>query len=296
MLLTDFRGELAALSAALLWALASFIYARLGKQMSPLWLNLTKSSLAVGMILLTLVLRRDASPQLEWNSFMLLFLSGAVGIGFGDSVFFAALTNLGARRALLLEAIAPPLSACLAFVFLDEHLGLTAWLGILLTVVGVAWVIVERTPEQTAVLNLKRGVILGLLAALAQSSGAVLSRAALAETAVSPLWSSLIRLAAAVTVLLLWLGRHPSWQALQPLRSGRFLTVITAAAFAGTYLGIWLQQTALKFTETGIAQALIATSPLFIIPIAMLTGERVSFRAILGALIALAGVWLLFAG
>jgi drug/metabolite transporter (DMT)-like permease len=295
MLITEFRGELAALSAALLWAIASFMYVNLGKRMSPLWLNVTKSSLAVGMILLTLVLRHDASPQLEATSFMLLFLSGAVGIGFGDSVFFEALACLGARRALLLEAIAPPLSACLAFVFLDEQLELTAWLGILLTVVGVAWVIVERTAEQTLVLHVKRGVIFGLLAALAQSSGAVLSRAALAGTTISPLWSSLIRLGASVIVLLLWLGGRPhAWQALQPLR-GRFLIVITGAAFAGTYLGIWLQQTALKFTETGIAQALTATSPLFIIPIAIISGERVSVRAILGALIALAGIWLLFA-
>jgi drug/metabolite transporter (DMT)-like permease len=295
MLITEFRGELAALSAALLWAIASFMYVNLGKQMSPLWLNVTKSSLAVGMILLTLVLRHDASPQLEATSFFLLFLSGAVGIGFGDSVFFEALACLGARRALLLEAIAPPLSACLAFVLLDEHLSLTAWLGIFLTVAGVAWVIVERTTGQMRILHLKRGVTFGLLAALAQSSGAVLSRAALAGTTISPLWSSLIRLGASVIVLLLWLmGQPQSWQALQPLR-GRFLLVITGAAFAGTYLGIWLQQTALKFTETGIAQALTATSPLFIIPIAIFSGERVSVRAILGALIALAGIWLLFA-
>lgn len=295
-LVNDFRGEIAALSAALLWAVSSVIYVSLGKQMSPLWLNLSKSSIAIGFILLTLVLRQDASPDLNFTSFMLLFLSGAIGIGFGDSVFFESLTYLGARRALLLEAIAPPLSAFLAVLWLQEQLNLSAWLGIFLTVAGVAWVVVERTPEQIqAQLQLRRGVILGLMAAFAQASGAVLSRSALADTTVSPLWSSLIRLTAGVIALLIWLiGRQYSWQDLQPLRARKFLLILALASFAGTYLGIWLQQTALKYTATGIAQALVATSPLFIIPIAVLTGERVSLRAILGAVVALAGIWLLF--
>lgn len=294
-MITDFRGEVAALSAALFWAIASFIYARLGKQLSPLWLNLIKSSLAIGFIGLTFLLRQDSIPLLAGENFGLLWLSGAIGIGFGDSVFFESLLALGARRALLLEAIAPPLSAFLAAIFLQEQLSLMAWIGIFLTITGVTWVVIERTPEQQGHFDLKRGVSLGLLAALAQASGAVLSRSALANSGVSPLWSSLIRLAAGVTVLLLWLGWHrQSWKVLQPLKSGQFWVGLTIAAFVGTYLGIWLQQTALKYTATGIAQALIATSPLFIIPIAVVTGESVSLRAVVGASIALAGIWTLF--
>lgn len=331
--MTDFRGEIAALSAALLWALASLIYARLGQRMSPLWLNLTKSSLAIGLILLTLLLRQSSASQssalqssalqssaFQFNllSFGLLFLSGAIGIGLGDSVFFASLTCLGARRALLLEAIAPPLSACLAALLLNETLELTAWVGIFLTVGGVAWVIAERTPDPLGATpgaalgrgpQLRRGLGFGLLAALAQATGAVLSRSALTTTAVSPLWSSLIRLTAGALVLGLWLlaSRAKVFQVgtqqptafqpahpLRPLGSPSFLVPLLAASFAGTYLGIWLQQTALKYTATGIAQSLIATSPLFIIPIARLTGESISLRAILGALLALAGIWLLF--
>jgi drug/metabolite transporter (DMT)-like permease len=294
--MANFRGEIAALTAALLWAIASLIYARLGKRLPPIWLNLTKSSLAIGMILLTLVLRQHVPNSMSWISLTGLALSGAIGIGLGDSVFFESLVCLGARRALLLEAIAPPLSALLAVLFLQEQLQVSAWLGILLTVAGVAWVVVERTPAQMqGQFQLKRGIGLGLIAACSQASGAVLSRAVLATTEVSPLWSSLIRLSGGVLVLLIWLmGRRASWQVLQPLRSRPFLLGLTLAAFAGTYLGIWLQQTALKYTATGIAQALTATSPLFIIPIAMATGEAVSVRAMLGALVALGGVWLLF--
>ncbi|MBF2002348.1 MAG: DMT family transporter [Synechococcales cyanobacterium M58_A2018_015] len=295
-MLSDFRGEIAALSAALLWAMASFIYARVGQRLPALLLNLLKSSIAIGLIVLTLRLRGDSLPALESSSLVWLSLSGAIGIGLGDTAFLAALTYLGARRVLLLEALAPPLSALLAAGLLREQLSAQAWLGILLTVTGVAWVVVERVPADSASkFRPLRGIVFGIIAAAAQAIGAVLSRAALAETSVSPLWSSLIRLSAGVIVILIWSAPlFQLRQSLQPLRSWQLVATLIAASFIGTYLAIWLQQTALKHTATGIAQALTSTSPLFILPIAMATGERISLRAMLGACLALMGIWLLF--
>ena len=69
---------------------------------------------------------------------------------------------------------------------------------------------------------------------------------------------------------------------------------IAIAAFGSTYLGIWLQQTSLKFAPTGIAQTFLATSPLFILPIVALQGEKISLRAIFGVMISLAGIALMF--
>jgi len=50
---------------------------------------------------------------------------------------------------------------------------------------------------------------------------------------------------------------------------------------------------ALQHTYAGIAATLQSTSPLFVLPLAALTGERISLRAVLGACIAVAGVGLL---
>ena len=76
--------------------------------------------------------------------------------------------------------------------------------------------------------------------------------------------------------------------------SWRSLGIIAIAATGSTYLGIWLQQTSLKFAPTGIAQTFLATSPLFILPIVALQGEKISWRAILGVLISLSGIALVF--
>ncbi|MEM8809300.1 MAG: DMT family transporter [Cyanobacteria bacterium P01_G01_bin.38] len=293
-----FRGEFAALSAAALWALATLLFGRLGKRLSPLVLNLVKGSIAIAFILLTLALRQQLTASLPGSSVGLLLLSGVIGIGLGDTAYFATVNALGPRRALLLEMLTPPLSAMIALITLQETLSPLAWLGIGLTLAGIAWVITERVPTfRHWPSRWQRGLILGILAALGQSVGAVLSRAALADTAVDPLWSTLLRLAAGLVFMIGLLGVRPDLRSgLQPLRSPRLIGGVAIAAFFGTYLAIWLQQTALKFAPTGIAQSLLATSPIFVLPMALLIGERVTLRAVLGALVALVGVCLLFVG
>ncbi|MEB3211029.1 MAG: DMT family transporter [Leptolyngbyaceae bacterium] len=295
-MLSDFRGELAALAAACIWAVSSTIYAGFGRQLPPTVLNLTKGTVAIAFIILTLWLRGDGWAEIRPSDLWLLMGSGVIGITIGDTVFFSALNCLGARRALLMESLAPPLAAVLALVFLSEVLGWKAYLGIVLTVVGVAWVVVERTPDtHQAKLQLKAGIFFGFIAALCQATGAAMSRAALATTDVSPLWSSLIRITAGAVCLLVWMTwDRPTPKSLDRLRSPKLLVIIAATAFASTFLAIGLQQIALKYTATGIAQALSATSPLFVIPLAAWTGDRITIRAVLGAIVALLGVWILF--
>ena len=296
-MLADFRGEVAALGAAFIWAAASIVYTGVGRQLSPLVLNLVKGLIAIALLLITLLFLGKLLPSVSLMPVLLLLLSGVIGIGIGDTAYFAALNSLGARRALVLESLSPPLGAFLALVFLQEQLAPLAWLGIGLTIAGVTWVVMERSPQPNGTLTHPplRGIVAGLVAAAGQAIGAVLSRAALAGTDVDPLWSTLIRLLAGILMLLIWFSaqKHPI-QKLAPLRSRRLWGIVIMAAFASTYLGIWLQQIALKYAPTGIAQSLSATSPLFVIPFAIATGEKVSLRAVFGAAIALAGVWLLF--
>ena len=302
------QGEGAALVAAALWAVSTVLFGRLGKTLQPLVLNFVKGLVAIALILLTLLWRWGQAPELPPTAVMWLLWSGAIGIGLGDTAYFSSVNSLGARRALLLESLAPPLAALMAWGFLQETLSFRAWGGILLTLSGVAWVISERVPGATqggaqSSVPLWRGIAWGIAAALGQASGSVLSRAALADTMVDPLWSSLLRLTAGGGVLVVLLSgrgqlREPiqvaRWSRTGPLGpSPQIWPMLGLTAFLGTYLGIWLQQVAFKYSPAGIAQSLLATSPLFVLPLAALLGDRVTGRAVLGVLVALGGVWLL---
>lgn len=294
-------GEVAALSGALLWAAASVLYRRAGEQIAPRELNLLKGLLGAALLALTAWALRTPFPTAQPWAIGLLLLSGALGIGLGDTAYFQALNDLGARQALLIEVLAPPAAALLAWAALGETLGAAAWAGIALTAAGVAWVVTERGEKGAGALrrpHRARGIGAGLVAALAQAGGAVLSRAALDGTQVSPLWSAVLRLAAGAAVLLVWLAAARRPLGGLPVGAGRrrLWATVVGAILLGTYLALWLQQVSLQLVPAGIAQTLFATSPLFVLPLAAWSGERVSPRAVLGAIVALGGVALLFAG
>lgn len=290
------QGELAALMAACLWAVATVIFGRLGKALSPLVLNLTKGAIALVLLAFTLILLGRDATALDRQAAGLLALSGGIGIGLGDTAYFATINRLGPRRALLLETLSTPLAALLALTALQETLTPRAWLGIGLTLAGVAWVIAERVPGGVGRADF-RGVMYGVLAALGQATGAVMSRAVLADTAIDPLWSSLLRLVGGCVIVLGILRyQGPMTGALRPLRSPRLLAGVAIAAVLGTFLAIYLQQMALKYAPTGVAQALTSTSPLFVLPLAVALGDRVSLRAVAGAGVALLGIAILVNG
>jgi drug/metabolite transporter (DMT)-like permease len=291
-------GEIAGLTAAFLWALSSVVYSFLGQKISPLQLNIFKGIAAIFLILVTLIIQNREFTAIEPFPLTLLALSGLVGIGLGDTAYFLALNNLGARKTLVLETLSPPLGVFLAFIIIGETIAPLAWCGILLTLLGVIWVISEQAVDKNSI-EARYGILWAVLAALAQAVGAVLSRLALLDSPVSPLESSLIRIVAGVAIafILTQISFVPTQSTLiKTIQtfSKRTLGIIFLAAFGSTYLGIWRQQTSLKFAPTGIAQTLLATSPLFVIPLALMMGEKVTFKSFLGVVIALIGIGFLF--
>lgn len=293
-----FAGESAALAAAFIWAVATIIYARTGSRAPALFLNLVKGTIAVAMLTVTILVLGDAVPELSASQWLWLAGSGVVGISIGDSAYFSAIKRIGPSQTLLVESLAPPLTGVLALFFLHEAIGFWAWTGIFLTMTGILWVVTEHRPQQKG-LNLP-GLGFAALAALCQAGGMVMSRQVMVATEITPLWAALIRLAAASLVLWTLLPlfkpdivlRRDSWRAIGAARNG--WAFFTLAVFLGTFLGIWLQQAALKLTGAAIAQTLISVSPLFALGLAAMTGHKVSRRSLIGALVTLAGVALFF--
>ncbi len=151
------------MSAAGFWAIASVVYGVLGQRIPPLQLNFIKGIIAIALLLITILVSGDFQPTLAPLTLLFLLLSGAVGIGLGDTAFLAAINRIGPRRVLLLGTLAPPMSAIAATIFLQESLNINAWCGILLTILGVAWVVTERTSNnvESATTQLWPGIGLG---------------------------------------------------------------------------------------------------------------------------------------
>jgi drug/metabolite transporter (DMT)-like permease len=315
-------GEIAALSASAFWATASLLFARLGKTVGPLVMNVLKCVLAVVLMFITLLILdgRLWPSGLSIFDTAVLAASGIAGLTVGDTAYFAALNRLGPRRTLLLAALTPPMTAIMAIPVLAEPVTIELVGGMALTLGGVVWVILERNPTDSHVTSApliaentdntenndtseqgltraeKAGIGFGILAAFCQALGNVLTK--LGGSEISALEISIVRLAFGIIglgIVLGVLGRMA--QAAKPLRNLRTFGLLFAATFLGTFLGIWLMNAGLRYTYTGIASTLSSTSPIFILPLAyFIEKEKLSARSIVGACVAVVGVAVLFLG
>ena len=294
-------GEIAALSASVLWAFASLVFAQLGQKTAPLVMNGLKCVIALALMWISLLAFEQIPwPELTHAALFYLVISGFIGLTIGDTAYFNALVRLGPRRALVFTALTPPVTALMAVPALGEPITLTMGIGMALTMGGVVWVILERAPVQDDEPHqgLTKaewlGVAFALVGVLCQSSGNVLTKMG-GETS-SALAVSVVRLAAGTLglgVIIGLTGRLAEVAA--PFRDRRTTILLLVATFAGTYLGIWLLNAGLKYTFVGIAATLSSTSPIWILPLAyFILKERITPRAVLGAVIAVVGVGVLF--
>jgi drug/metabolite transporter (DMT)-like permease len=286
-------GVLAALAAALCWTLSSALWRQLPTSLSAPQLNLLKNWLAL-LLLAPALLLRPWSPQAQAapHAWVLLGLSGVLGIALGDSLYFAALRRLGTRRTLTLDAGGPAVTALAGLVWLAEVPTAPHWFGLGLITAALVLVALQQPAAAAGVAppaGQRLGVLLALGALVAGSGGALLARAALRDGAFDPLQAAAVRLLVAGLVLLPLARRLPV-RPPRPRPAQRRWPLWLLATLLGTSAGIALQQTALQRLPGGTAVALLATAPLMALPLARLEGDHPGWRGLLAALLALGGI------
>lgn len=283
-------GQAAALGSAASWALGNVLFGRLGRAVSPLGMNLFKG--LVGLVGLGLALAVLGLEPQTGRDLALLGLSGLVGIALGDTLFFASLVRLGPLPVVLLGTLGPVLTVLGSVALLGERPEAAAWAGSGLVLGGVLLVL---WPEAGAGAwrASAAGVLYGLGASLCMTAGILLGKLGVAE--VGALQGTFVRLGWAVAGLLLWGGATReigSW--LAPFREGRVLLLGLVAAAVVVLGGFWLSLLALKNLPASQATVLNSTEPLFLLPLgALVLGQRVRPREVLGAAAAVGGIALL---
>ena len=307
-LTAESTGLLAALAAALLWTGTTIFFTAAARRLGATIVNASRIALAVLVLLIVHRLTGDAWwPTLSSTQLVWLMLSGLIGLSLGDQALFRAFLDVGPRIASLLMTASPIFGAIIAWIVLGETIGPIAWLGIIITLAGIAWVVLER--PKTAIgqnpPHRVRGILLGLGAALCQSVGLLFSKMGIghgsaAGATIAPLDATFVRMCFALLGVSIIFGIH--WR----LKRGALLPrsehgsrragfgFMLAGTVVGPFLGVWMSLVAVDLARIGIAQAIMALTPIFILPFAVLLyRERLSSRAIFGALLAIAGAALL---
>lgn len=289
-------GEIAAVSAAIMWAIGSLLFGRIGRDGVPAGvMNLGKLVIAGSALAITALARTGHVVPLgaPTSALLLLAVSGVVGLTIGDTAYFGSMIALGVPRAILLLSSAPVFAALGGFLWLGERLDARALAGMALVFAGIALVVLR--PDPTRKEGVGRGIALGVVAALGQAAGSLLSRRAM-QVGLDPLAAAVGRiLVGGVGLYAIAIVTRDAGSWTRALLVRRTFVRIGVAAMIGTYCGIWLAQTSLLLSRsTGVSTTLLATSPVFALPIAHVVGqEKMTLRSAIGVLVAIAGIALL---
>jgi drug/metabolite transporter (DMT)-like permease len=293
-------GPLAALLTSICWAFSSIFFSAAGKSASSVIINRIRLLLTSLLLLIThFVIQGSILPiNSDWGHWFWLGISGVVGLALGDALLFQAYVMIGPRLTTLVMASVPVFSTIMAWVLLNQRLTIIEISGIILTVGGISWVILENNSNGHDH-NDRRHQVYGILfacgAAVCQAMGLVLSGRGLAG-GFPPLSAVIIRILVAMIVV--WLEaiiRGQIGATVNMAKNPYVLKYVTMGSIVGPFIGVWLSMIAVQQIRVGIASTLMALTPIFVLPLSRLFfKENISFRAVFGTLAALVGVAIIY--
>ena len=297
---------LAALLTTLLFATSAVCGYRTAKQVGGIEANFWRITLATMFLTVwAFTFGSGFRGAPEW-----FMLSGLFGIGLGDSAYFQALPRLGSRRTVLLcQCLTAPFAVLIEWLWLGNKLNRLEILCVAVILVGVAIALAPGDHLKISPRDWKIGLGASILAAFGGAVGAVIIRKGYAAIHAADLHvdagtTGYQRVLGGILIptMTLLIFKSRSAHAHGPAFAENTLRVsrdkwtrirpwVLANALAGQTLGVTCMQWALQTTPAGIVTAIIATTPIVLLPMTRIVeGEKIGVRSLIGALVAVSGV------
>lgn len=297
-MLSAYIGELAALGTATAWVFSSLFFTIGGRRVGAFAVNRMRLVFAVLLVGAAhwLIYGQPFPTGAEPYRIFWLGMSAIVGLVIGDTFLFQCYVLVGTRIGVLMFVLGPPFGALLSWLFLGEKMAPIELFAMALVLAGVLWVVLERqsgvTDTPSGRRNYALGILFGVLAQLCQQANLVMSKQGLAG-GYPALSGVMIRMVTGMIAI--WLLAIVQREAVRTIRAvradGRAAGAIFGGAFCGPFVGVWLSMIAVQASRVGVASTLMALTPVISLPVVhWVLKEKISSRAILGTLVAMAGV------
>lgn len=300
----QYVGELASLTVAFLWSIGPSFFTLAGNRVGAWIINRLRMLygllivMGIHWVIYGMPLPLDASGD-RW---LWLGLSGFVGLALGDIALFNAFTTIGTRLSMLIYSLAPVMSAIAGLLFFDESLSTLQFLAIIITISAITYVgLLGMGKEDNIEKKSKKyrlGILSAFLGAIGQAFGLILSKMGIYGD--FPALSGLVirLLGGALFIWFITLIQKQVKSTFIIIKNDPKAHLFTwMGTLTGPVGGIYFSLVGLKYTSLGIASILQSLSPIFLLPIAAIVfKEKITWKAVLGTLIAMLGVALLFIG
>jgi drug/metabolite transporter (DMT)-like permease len=200
---------------------------------------------------------------------------------------------IGSRLSMLVMTFTPAITALIGYVALSENLNFYQIFAILLIIIGILMAFVGFDKGQFRFKLSLKGFLFAVGGAMGQSLGLIFGKKGIVDY--DPFAATQIRIITgfmAFTLLIMVLNHWPS--IIRAVSERKAMKAMVLGSFFGPFLGVALSMFAIMRTQTGIASALMALTPMVLLIPALLKGRRIANREWIGALISVGGVALLF--
>ncbi len=285
-----YAGEIWALLAAIVWAIAVVLFKKSGEAVHPIGLNLFKNLLAAILLIPTLWLFGETYfYPAPFEDYLLLLASGALGIGLADTLYFKGLNALGASLMAIVVCLYSPFIIIMSILFLGEMLTFWQFVGVTFIVSAVLLVTVEGRTNTGNRRNILKAFLWAVLAEACTAISIVMIKPLLTR---SPLiWATEIRLFGSIFILLLVLLFHSQRKSiLRSILSPQRWGYTISSSITGAYGAMLLWLAGMKYTQASTASALNQTSSIFIfIFAAFFLREKITWSRVIGIILGVGG-------
>lgn len=304
-----YLGELISIGVAFSWTATALLSEFGSKRLGNLTLNVLRMALALlfSMAMFWVVTGVPLPSGGTMEAYGWLLLSGLVGYVIGDFCLFQCYIIIGSRYGQLFMTLAPLAAAFMAWMTLGQEMTLMSIVAMVVTLFGIGISVLGRGERHKVALKLPlNGVLFAIGAALCQGIGLVLSKIGMDHYETStmadvPSWmipfsANFFRCIAGIVGFTLLLYFREGFSPLRDaLHDRKGLSVATATTIFGPFVGVAFSLMALQYTAAGIASTLMAMTPIIILlPSYWLFHTKITWRAVLGAVISVIGVSLFF--
>jgi drug/metabolite transporter (DMT)-like permease len=294
-------GELAALGTSLCLSATSVLFTLAGREVGSLTVNRARLLLSVFFLSLThqAFLNAPVPLDAEAERWLYFSLSGIVGLVVADAFLFKAFVLIGPRLTMLMMSLVPVAATLMAWVIYAETLKGSQVTGIVMTLCGIVWVIVDRGDHENREAmggDFRRGIACCLCAAFFTAAGMILAKKGL-QGDFSAISGNMMRtLAAAVALLVYTIIQGELGQSFSRLYiHRRALLHIGIGTIIGPIVGLSLFLFSLQKAPLGVASTLMRLAPIFLLPVGYFYfNEKFGWGSVIGTVISVIGVGMLF--
>lgn len=301
-------GEAIALLTTLFWSLGIFPFTEASKRIGAGAVN--QYRLLFAWLIISVILfftqslsfkQQFSTPQI--NHYLFLGLSGIIGFTIGDYCSFKSFTILGPKLGSLYTTFAPGAALIVGYFVLNEQINLIGICGIAITLGGVIWLTISKkdrdAAQQAGFERNKLGVVLGIIGALCQGTGLVLSKLGMDAYAekLPTMHAVWIRLLFAFTIaFIISIFTKNFISNSKPVLQNQKNAVpfMLLGTFLGPIAGVSCSLLAIQKLEVAVAQTIFALLPIVVLPVNLLVyKEKITIQSVFACVTAIIGVIIL---